>query len=328
MSDRKTLYLHIGVHRTATTAIQATMFRNWKTFRDRGILYPLGVERHIGTFNNIFFGRTTAQAVATDLVQRAAAHPVPIHTVVMSDEDVSMRRDLSPLRAFADHFDVKVIFAMRRQDLWLESWWAQNVKGQWDRRYCHMPWPEFLDRRADFHWIDYAAYIDQIEQVFGAGSVKPYVFERGQMPRGPIAAFCEQFGFRDAASLVKAGGENISLTPEVSEFVRHLPLIDAPMQLRLRLIAMAEAVDRRVRTERPVTLMIPHDQRVAIMNQFEPGNRRIAQRFFGRDQLFLEPLPGADAPVTTPALPYGSTQVMTRLVSPFVSDMIGSLSKD
>lgn len=327
MSDRRTLYLHIGVHRTATTAIQATMYCNWKTFRDRGFLYPLGVERHIGTFNNIFFGHTTAKAVAADLVKRAGAHPVPIHTLIMSDEDVSMRRDLSPLRAFTDHFDVKVIFAMRRQDLWLESWWAQNVKGQWDRRYCHMPWPEFLERRADFHWIDYATYIDHIEQVFGEGSVKPYVFERSQMPRGPIAAFCEQFGFRDAASLVKAGGENISLTPEVSEFVRHLPLIDAPMQLRLRLIAMAEAVDRRVRAEKPVTLMIPHDQRMAIMKQFEPGNRRIAQRFFGRGQLFLEPLPAADAPVTTPALPYGSSQVMTRLVSPFVSEVVNDLKK-
>lgn len=328
MTDRRTLYLHIGVHRTATTAIQATMFRNWTTLRDSGFLYPLGVERHIGTFNNIFSGKTTSRQVAADLVERANRHPVPIHTLVLSDEDVSMRRDISALRDFAEFFDVKVIFAMRRQDLWLESWWAQNVKGQWDRRYCHMSWPDFMRNRANFHWIDYARYIGHIEDVFGKGSVCPYVFERGQMPDGPVAAFCRQFGYNEGASLQKAGGENISLTPEVSEFVRHLPLIDAPMQLRLRLISMAETVDRQVRSEKPVTLMIPHSERVQIMQEYAPGNLQVAQQFFGRDELFFDALPDADQPVVTPVLPQDSGVLMDRLVSPFMGDLIRRMSKD
>ncbi|MCG6112794.1 MAG: hypothetical protein MEQ74_11510 [Paracoccus sp.] len=322
MTERRTLYLHIGVHRTATTAIQATMFRNWSRLRDQGYLYPLGVERHIGAFNSIFFGEMTTRQVARTVLARAESHPVPIHTVIMSDEDVSMRRDISVLRDFADYFDVKVIFAMRRQDLWLESWWAQNVKGQWDRRYCHMSWPEFMENRADFHWIDYERYIRHIEAVFGPGSVLPYVFERGQMPDGPIAAFCRQFGYEDFASLERAGGENISLTPEMSEFVRHLPFIEAPMDLRLQLISMAEAVDRDIRAQNPVTLMIPHEERVSIMAEYAPGNRAIARRFFGRDDLFLEPLPEATAPVVQPALPALPATLMHRLVGPFVAAMI------
>lgn len=327
MTERRTLYLHIGVHRTATTAIQATMFRNWSRLRDQGYLYPLGVERHIGAFNNIFFGEMTTRQVARTVLARAESHPVPIHTVIMSDEDVSMRRDISVLRDFADYFDVQVIFAMRRQDLWLESWWAQNVKGQWDRRYCHMSWPEFMANRADFHWIDYDRYIKHVEAVFGPGSVLPYVFERGQMPDGPIAAFCRQVGYQDFASLERAGGENISLTPEMSEFVRHLPFIDAPMDLRLRLISMAEAVDREVRARNPVTLMIPHQERLAIMQEYAPGNRAIARRFFGRDDLFLEPLPSADAPVTVPALRQASSEVMGQLVAPFISQVIEGFRK-
>ncbi|WP_405402356.1 hypothetical protein [Paracoccus sp. Ld10] len=327
MNKRRTLFLHIGVHRTATTAIQATMFKNWTRLRDEGYLYPLGVERHIGTFNNIFFGNTTAKDVSKTLLARAESHPVPIHTLIMSDEDVSMRRDISALRDFADDFDVKVIFAMRRQDLWLESWWAQNVKGQWDRRYCHMSWPDFMQNRGDFHWIDYDRYIRHIEDVFGEGSVQPYVFERQQMPDGPIVAFCQQFGFPDGASLDRAGGENISLTPEVSEFVRHLPLIDAPMDLRLRLIAMAEGVDRKIRAENPVTLMISHDQRLEIIREFAPGNSRVAHRFFGRSDLFLEPLPQPSQPVVTPELPRYSGPLVNRLVAPFFAEIIRGFSK-
>ncbi|MDN5568283.1 MAG: hypothetical protein L0G27_05965 [Paracoccus sp. (in: a-proteobacteria)] len=325
MNERKKLYLHIGVHRTATTAIQATMRANWKRLRNQGFLYPFGVERHIGTFNNIFFGHKTTGEVCDLLLQRVAAQDGDIHSIILSDEDVSMRHDLGLLREFTRHFDVKVIFAMRRQDLWLESWWAQNVKGQWDRRFCHMPWPEFMASRAHFHWIDYDRYIHHIEDVFGEGSVLPYVFERGQMPEGPIAEFCKQFGFEDYRKLKKAGGENISLTPEVSEFVRHLPFIEAPMKLRLELISMAEVVDRQIRARNATTLMIPHDERRQIMAEYAPGNRHVAQRFFGRDDLFFDPLPDASVPVVTPALPGDSTQTMQRLVTPFMEEMVRRL---
>ncbi|MBU2957262.1 hypothetical protein Q4511_09455 [Paracoccus sp. 1_MG-2023] len=325
MTDRRTLYLHIGVHRTATTAIQAAMARNWELLRNNGFLYPYRVERHIGVFNDIFSGRTDARTVGKDLVRRAANHPNEIHTLVMSDEDVSMREDLGPLQALADSFDVKVIFAMRRQDLWLESWWAQNVKGQWDRRYCHKSWPDFIRDRKDFHWIDYHNYINHIESVFGVGSVRPYVFERSQMPDGPIAEFCKQFGFTKTRKLSAAGGSNISLTPEVSEFVRQLPLIEAPMKLRLKLIEIAESVDREIRKENPALLMIPHAERVGIMKEYQEGNDAVAKRFFARDKLFLEPLPSESEKVVQPALPQDSYTASQRLFGPFIGELIRQL---
>ncbi|MCJ8138310.1 hypothetical protein [Falsirhodobacter halotolerans] len=322
MGNKRELYLHIGVHRTATTAIQAIMKKNWTLLRDAGILYPLGVQRHIGVFNNIFSGRTTARKVALDLVKRADSQTVPIHALVMSDEAVSTRQDLSPLAGFAEHFHVKVIFAMRRQDLWLESWWAQNVKGQWDPKFCHMSWPDFLARRKDFHWIDYAGYIARIEEVFGAGSVVPYVFERRQMPDGPIAAFCRQFGFDGWNALEPAGGENISLCPDMSEFVRHLPFIDAPMGLRLKLIEFAEAVNKDIRRGQTSNLLIPHDLRADIMAEYGPGNQAIARRFFGRDDLFLDPLPATSEAVAVPSLPADPAVLMEKMVAPYMRELV------
>lgn len=322
MTDRPQLYLHIGAHRTATTAIQAVMKKNWSRLRDAGILYPLGVQRHIGVFNNIFSGRTTVDHVAQDLIKRAEGQPVPIRAMVMSDEAVCTRRDLSPLADFGKHFDVKVIFGMRRQDLWLESWWAQNVKGQWDPNFCHTAWPEFLARRDEFHWIDYDRYIGRIEQVFGAGSALPYAFERGQMPEGPIAAFCRQFGFTDTRGLEMAGGENISLCPDMSEFVRYLPFIDAPMSLRLKLIEFAEVVNKDIRRTQDSTLLIPHDLRREIMAEYAPGNRNIAQRFFGREDLFFDPLPGPEAPIAVPSLPPSPAELMETMVAPYMRELV------
>lgn len=326
MSDRKTLYLHIGVHRTATTAVQATMFANREKLRTEGFLYPLGVRRHIGLFNDIFADKTTSDDAGKLLLQRAGANKNSIHSVVLSDEAVSKRRDLSKLAALQKYFDVKVVFAMRRQDLWLESWWAQNVKGQWDRKFCHMSWPDFMSKREKFHWINYDRYIRHIETVFGQGSVIPYVFERNQMPDGPIAAFLQAIGFHGYSRLKKGGGSNTSLTPEVSEFVRHLPLIDAPMKLRLKLIEVAEQLDHKIRSEKATTLMIPFDQRQSIMNEYAPGNRKVANRFFGRDELFVEPLPDKSASVVAPAIPQDTEEMMQRLMTPFMSELIKKFS--
>ncbi|WP_162798874.1 hypothetical protein [Paracoccus indicus] len=324
--SRRTLYLHFGVHRTATTAIQATLFANRDKMRSGGFLYPLGVQRHIGLFNEIFAGRKNVDRVGRMLQARADAQKHDIHSLILSDEAVSKRPDLGVLAGFCDHFDVKVVIGLRRQDLWLESWWAQNVKGQWDRELCHRSWPEFMANRDIFHWIDYDRYIGHLEEVFGEGSVIPYVFERGQMPDGPIAAFCKAVGYSRFKGLKKAGGENISLTPETSEFVRHLPFIDAPMKVRLKLIEMAEGVDRRIRQQDATTLMIPWQERNRIMDQYAEGNRKVARKFFGRDQLFFDPLPDPSLAVKTPALPEDPELVMQRLVAPFMQELITYLS--
>ncbi|MEO1910084.1 MAG: hypothetical protein ABGX10_06640 [Paracoccus sp. (in: a-proteobacteria)] len=320
--NRRTLYLHFGVHRTATTAIQATMFANRDTLRRSGFLHALGVKRHIGLFNSIFAGKQSVAHVAETLLEEADAQDCDIHSLILSDEAVSKRPDLGLLAGFRDHFDVKVVIALRRQDLWLESWWAQNVKGQWDRKLCHTSWPDFMANREQFHWIDYDRYINHLEEVFGAGSVLPYVFERGQMPDGPIAAFCNAIGFAKFAELRKADGENISLTPETSEFVRHLPFIDAPMKLRLQLIRMAEAVDRQIREQDATTLMIPWEERRRIMDGYAEGNRNVARRFMGREELFLDALPDPSAPVKSPSLPDDATQTMQRLVVPFMQELV------
>jgi len=90
-----TLYLHIGNHRTATSSIQAFMLANWETLLARGVFHPMRIGRHFAIFNAIFSGKRTVKEVSQDLLVRAAKHPGSVHTIVLSDEDVCMRTDLS-----------------------------------------------------------------------------------------------------------------------------------------------------------------------------------------------------------------------------------------
>lgn len=251
-----------------------------------------------------------------------------LHSVVLSDEDICMRQDISLLGEFRSEFNVKVVFTLRRQDLWLESWYLQNIKWQWNPRLSHCTLPEFLEMREEFHWIHYDRYVHHLEKVFGRENIILNLYEPGQMPAGgAVQMFCDSIGLRPGADFVQPTRVNPSFSPEVSEFMRCLPLDAAPEKYRAMLTAACAEIDAR----RPGggqgrgpggTLLIAPEQRAAIMAQYAPGNRALAQRYFGRDQLFLDPLPDAAAPLARMALPQDSQQLMAEFVAPLLQAMI------
>ena len=319
-----TLYLHIGNHRTATSSAQAFMLANWDTLLSRGILHPMRITRHFALFNAIFSGRKSVKDVAEDLLGRAKKHPTAVQSILLSDEDVCMRTDLSPLGEFARYFDVKVVFALRRQDLWLESWYLQNIKWQWNKSLAHCTLSQFLTRQDEFHWAWYDRLLAHCDEVFGQANVLPYVFEKAQMPQGPVAAFCNRIGITDMTGMTPAPHVNSSYSPSIAEFVRQLPLHEAPDKYRARLETAIKQVDRDLAHPPgdPATLLMDHPTRIAIMARHAPGNAAVARRYFGRDQLFLEPLPPADAPLAQMVLPQDTTALMRDYVTPMMRGLI------
>ena len=319
-----TLYLHIGTHRTATSSIQAFMLANWDALLARGIFHPLRVARHSALFNAIFAGRRSVKDVSLDLLSRASKHPHDIRSIVLSDEDVCMHTDLSVLAEFRNHFDVKVIFALRRQDLCLESWYLQNIKWQWDKSFSHLTLDQFMARADEFHWAHYDRLLTHLEELFGQENVLPYVFEKGQMPNGPVAAFCDRIGLTDLTGLTPAPHVNSSHSPSIAEFVRCLPLDEAPDKFRVRLENALKAVDPKLRHPDgvPSSLLIDHATRMRILADHAEGNANIARRYFGRDQLFLEPVPEAEAPLAAMNLPADSAVLMRDYVAPMIRGLI------
>ena len=319
-----TLYLHIGTHRTATSSVQAFMLANWEALLAQGIFHPLRIARHFALFNAIFAGRRSVREVSLDLLQRAGKHDHDIRSIILSDEDVCMRRDLSPLAAFRQHFDVKVVFALRRQDLWLESWYLQNIKWQWNKAFSHLTLDEFMAREDEFHWAHYDRLLTHVEALFGRENVLPYVFEKSQMPNGPVAAFCDRIGLTDLTGLTPAPHVNSSHSPSIAEFVRCLPLDEAPDKYRARLEAAVKGVDQQLAATADGNsgLLLDYDSRMAVLAAHAEGNLAVARRYFGRDDLFLEPLPAPDAPLAQMKLPPDSQTLMRDYVAPMIRGLI------
>lgn len=321
---KRTLILHIGAHRTATSALQEYLHANFDPLQEKGFFYPFKIRRHLKMMNNLFNGERTPADVAQTLTIRADKRPHAIHTVILSDEDVCMRRDLSVLAKFREWFDVKVVFTLRRQDSWLESWFFQNIKWQWNKKLSHCTFDEFMAMREDFHWIHYDRYLRHLETLFGQENIIVNVHERDQMKGGPIETFCDSIGLTDREGFRAPAHINESYSPAISEFMRCLPLDVAPVSYRGMLTQACAEIDKALHgsSKKQSERLMPLEQRAAVMADYAAGNRAVAQRYFGREELFFDPLPAADAPLARMELPADSYALMRDLVTPLMQAVI------
>lgn len=312
-----TLYIHAGVHRTATSSIQRFLRENETALLDRGYLYPFSAVRHGAQIRQIVSGKVSCASFAAELLAQIDRAGVPIHAVVLSDEDISLVRDPKIFSRLQDHFDVKIVFCVRRQDLWLESWYLQNVKWQWNPELSHLPFDVFLQHRESFFWIDYASHLAKYEAVFGSEAVRVAVFEKNAMPNGPIAAVLSLMGITDLTGFGPFMTVNSSLSPKMTEFVRHLPL-DKIHDLDRAVFEKAFSVIDSQLNSNGSNLLLTHDQRLEIIFAYSEGNATLAQRYFGRSALFLEPVPHHDAPLANRSLPETPEELMALIVAPMV----------
>lgn len=329
---RRTLHLHIGAHRTGTTSIQRFLRENSDALAGQGTLNAFGLARHNTLIGLLCSGLTTAAAAAADLNEQADAAAQsagrPVGSIVLSDEDICSRTDIARLARLSDHFDVRVVYVLRRQDLWLESWYRQNVKWQWNPNLAHLSFEAFLARRRAFFWIDYDATVTRLERLFGVGSVTALVFEPAAMPDGPVAAFARAIGLETLDGLATGQHVNASLSALTTEFMRQLPLDEIPDRTRRMVERACNKMDWHVRKQfgAQSSLYMDTATRAALMAVYAPGNARLARRHFGRDALFLDPLPPADAALAPTALPQDAGVLMETFVAPLVRHLVAGLA--
>ncbi len=59
-----------------------------------------------------------------------------------------------------------------------------------------------------------------------------------------------------------------------------------------------------------------------LLDRHAAGNANVARRYFGRDALFLDPLPAPDAPLAQMKLPPDSATLMRDYVAPLIRGLI------
>jgi hypothetical protein len=223
------LVLHIGLHKTATTTIQDTLFHNRAMLHDYGLIYPfVGETRgHHGLVSRWvpmprpYSLRGDPEA---EWIRIAKDYADEEGVVFLSSEEFSRahprRVDLDDLRRLSEPYEsVQVICMLRSQRAFLQSVYSQISR---DR-----PAPEvraFIRSAlssgfADGLWMDYAALAAHLETVFEPEEVTFLSYEAAAASEGGVVGeMLRQLGLPLKASALNpfgqgAGRSNVSADP-------------------------------------------------------------------------------------------------------------------
>jgi hypothetical protein len=284
-APKKTLFLHAGMGKTGTTAIQETFWANRAALSRAGIAYPrtgavAGAHHLVSPRLPPFIARQTGwtQLAPADWMPEVAALPQP--RVFMSSELISSA-DASQITAFCAAlepvFDLRLCLYLRRQDDIIAASYAQAVKAGTQVR----PIADVLGKRMDR--FDYQDRITPWEQALGRDRLIILPYERGQFHQRDLIrdVLCRVLGLDDLPEgFVHDPGANPNarLSIAATEFKR---LINAVMPDPGRSGRFNPALFACPPDPKGAHL-ISRDDRLRVLAHFADSNAHIARTYMGR----------------------------------------------
>lgn len=296
----KTLYIHIGGHKTGTSAIQEFLFLNRKRLMNKGYLYPLtGGKKHhfipLGLQNRPF--HTNPKELTRSFVKEIQESKQ--ENIVISSEVFEMLHyeEISRLKELiTDEFLVKIIFYMRRQDLNIESRYNQLIRAS---ARLEKKFDEYFNDNS-FQVLDYYALLLPWRQAFGKENVIVRVYEKEQLPNGLFDDFLNAIGLDlDKTYKIPTESINPSLNWDLVEIIRlcNIHFKEDPNFHRYLLNALSRIHLKNTIPNGKQDLLSPQ-QRHDIAERFSESNEKVAREYLGRKdgRLFYAPLPDLDEP--------------------------------
>jgi len=305
ITKSKRFFLHIGAPKTGTTALQTFFSENRPALLRQGLLYPEACLRANGHHDLAFLlgGGYPDWAIPQekeigqllgDLGKEVSNHS---GAILLSSENFYLLTDPTELAGALEscrivpHYQIVIVVYLRPQHEAHESWYNQTIKAQ---GFTHSL-EECLNA---FHSLwDYDRMLDKWAEAFGAGNIIVRPYER----RAGIAAdvrtdLLELLELAPNDFKHSADRDNISINRDILEFQRLLnrqPLsIPEKRQFHRELMRLSAENQYKQFFDNGPLLSI--SQRQQIMEEYEPGNRRVALRYLGREMLFREDFPKVD----------------------------------
>lgn len=304
-----TVYLHIGMPKTGTTAIQNFLCNNREVLNHYGACYPKLGSKYYRTSkvrNAHFLVAAPAgaeQACSYDApgeeylptLDQIAALGQQFDKIILSDEAVWRIRGQQPefwenlRRDLADRgLELRVIVYLRRQDHFAESVYRQKVK----TAYTDLDFHSYLKRLNEIYALDYLPCIEMLEKTLGKDALVIRVYEKEQYHGNLFADFLGVMGIPLGGDFDTSNSEyNISLSGPRLELQRILnTLPENPVMTRLLYDSMY-AIQKTSDISTGRDSLFEPGEHTEFLARFEESNRRIAEEHLGRTDgaLFRDP---------------------------------------
>lgn len=305
----KTLYLHIGMPRTATTVLQNFCADNVEELNRQGYAYPIMPFQYRNASQlrtaHFMFGRVTGENGNRDMEAEQQRfkegfetlyHTFEIYdNVILSDEGLwncgfrdkenvwaKLKREMEK-----NQFTTKVIVYLRRQDDFLFSWWGQRIKeGLYQE--CVLSWEEMTEKLPIVH-LDYYEMLEGISEYIGREKLIVRRFGKEHFVGGSICHdFVSVIGLQNLdAFQIRQKVLNRNLTKnnaEIKRILNKLPDLDARGNLMFQDIL---AHNSNCKTDNEEYSMFSKQEALSMYEKYREGNRHIAAGYLGiEDDLF------------------------------------------
>lgn len=280
------LLLHIGTHKTGTTALQRFLVDNQAALAALNHRYA-AAGRPVGRYaqHNLARGADEEgrEAPWALLAEEMRQRPGMVH-LVSSEAFWNVDPDVAAIHG-RDLGEVKVVAYVRRQDNFLESLYKHNVKlGGW------LSFEEFFQKREKLG--DYLAVLEKWEALFGRENlaVRPYDTPSGSIDI--IADFLTLLGIDPKLEFARPPRSNSSPRVELVNVIRAANRTEG---LRLNDRTFAELRQRNRAYARSGDLL-SLEQRRWIVDHYAEANAEMARRYFPAEAKSGFPAPKASSP--------------------------------
>lgn len=294
-------YLHIGLTKTGTTAIQKFMYKNrdrllnkfkiW--YPDAGLQIVVDIPLHHFMAHSLLKGSSTFEECIHQLRQEIN-YKRPEVVVISSEAFMQLESEdsFNKLRySFNSLFgEVYIIVYLRRQDLWIESAYLQQIKDWSVRESSHFDafLSQYLQKES---LLRYDKFLKKWQLYFPEAKIIPRIYDTKNFPNGNILFdFLSVLGInalelRDIDMQIKA---NISIRPMVGLVLRK---INSNKEIHLTpdeykdLIRFLSVLEKE--NEFSVQSLFTLEERVEFLEHFKESNEKLFKEWFNSENKFL-----------------------------------------
>lgn len=290
------LILHIGLQKTGTTFLQQNFTARAGRLRKVGVHYlsPQGnlptqkespahhwIVAAIRNMRNTYIPDVPFSFLptyVTNLREKIERDDYPL--ALMSSENFSRMDDeeVAELRRLFDGIDTEIVVYLRRQDLWIDSWYAQTVKVGGRRGL-----EETIEESRDF--LDYRNLLNRWGAHFGQDRIKIGIYEKLDTPHALWSDFFRLIGSEAAESIdLQVESANVTLAPQLTKFIEVAQKTTGYNPTLRRFLENVNSQFEHVNTLK----FMAKDRAEALLRDYDEANTEIARRYFGRDTLFAD----------------------------------------
>lgn len=303
----KTLYIHIGCPKTATTSIQYFCNENKEILAKKGLYFPVFEQKYkdINPFRNGHFlianqhnSNDTINLLEEKRIFRFNMDHIiymfsKYDNILLSDEGIwyaahFKKRELwETLRkeSLRNAFKIKIIVYLRRQDSIMNAMWNQKIKKS-KKRFRSMTWEDFIQADPPAVYLDYEEGLNEIAAELGSENIIVRRYGKKYFKNHRVYDdFLDIFGLSLTSNYTISSFErNSRLSANSNEIQRIFNSIPSAEQKDFSFFyhLLSEVSSEDPDSEK--LQMFQPEEAAAFMEKYRVGNRRIMEKYFHRSE--------------------------------------------